>query len=55
MAPFIALSSLFVVLFGLGAAGVHALAGWYTPLRFALAGMFASSRPAACWSRSHRT
>jgi uncharacterized membrane protein len=40
MAPFIALSSLFLVLFGLGAAGVHALSGWYTPLRFALAGMF---------------
>jgi len=40
MAPFIALSSLFLLLFGLGAAGVHALSGWYTPLRFALAGMF---------------
>lgn len=40
MAPFIALSSLFLVLAGLGAVGVHALAGWYTPLRFALAGMF---------------
>jgi uncharacterized membrane protein len=40
MAPFIALSSLFLVLAGLGAAGVHALDGWHTPLRFALAGMF---------------
>jgi len=40
MAPFIALSSLFLLLVGLGAAGVHALAGWFTPLRFALAGMF---------------
>jgi uncharacterized membrane protein len=40
MAPFIVLSSLFLVLFGLGAAGVPALAGWYTPLRLALGGMF---------------
>lgn len=40
MAPFIALSSLFLLFFGLGAVGVHALAGWFTPLRFALAGMF---------------
>jgi uncharacterized membrane protein len=40
MAPFIALSSLFLLLAGLGAVGVHALSGWYTPLRFALAGMF---------------
>ena len=40
MAPFIALSSLFLLFAGLGAVGVHALAGWYTPLRFALAGMF---------------
>jgi uncharacterized membrane protein len=40
MAPFIALSSLFLVLAGLGAIGVHALAGWHTPLRLALAGMF---------------
>jgi uncharacterized membrane protein len=40
MAPFIVLASLFLVLAGLGAAGVHALAGWHTPLRLALAGMF---------------
>jgi uncharacterized membrane protein len=40
MAPFIALSSLFLTFAGLGALGVHALAGWYTPLRLALAGMF---------------
>jgi uncharacterized membrane protein len=40
MAPFIALSVLFLVFAGLGAVGVHALAGWQTPLRFALAGMF---------------
>src|SRR5262245_53954126 len=40
MAPFITLSGLFVVLAGLGALGVDALAGWYTPLRLALAGMF---------------
>jgi uncharacterized membrane protein len=40
MAPFIALSGLFLVFVGLGAAGVHALAGWHTPLRLALAGMF---------------
>jgi hypothetical protein len=33
MAPFIALSSLFLLFAGLGAAGVHALAGWYTPLQ----------------------
>jgi uncharacterized membrane protein len=40
MAPFIALSALFLVLGGLGLAGVHALEGWHTPLRLALAGMF---------------
>jgi uncharacterized membrane protein len=40
MAPFIALSGLFLVFAGLGLAGVHALAGWHTPLRLALAGMF---------------
>jgi hypothetical protein len=40
MAPFIALSSLFLLFAGLGAVGVHALAGWYLPLRLALAGMF---------------
>jgi uncharacterized membrane protein len=40
MAPFIALSSLFLILAGLRIAGVHALGGWHTPLRFALAGMF---------------
>jgi uncharacterized membrane protein len=40
MAPLIALSALFLTLAGLGAVGVHALAGWYTPLRFALGGMF---------------
>ena len=40
MAPFIALSTLFLVFAGLGAVGVHALAGWHTPLRLALAGMF---------------
>jgi len=40
MAPFITLSGLFLVFAGLSAAGVHALAGWYTWLRLALAGMF---------------
>jgi uncharacterized membrane protein len=40
MAPFITLSGLFLVLFGLGVAGVHAFAEWYTCLRLALAGMF---------------
>src|SRR5215831_13235904 len=40
MAPLVALVGLFVVLAGLGALGVSALAGWYTPLRLALAGMF---------------
>jgi uncharacterized membrane protein len=40
MAPFITLSGLFLILAGLGVVGVDALAGWYTPLRFALAGMF---------------
>src|SRR4051812_26020510 len=40
MAPLIALAGLFVVFGGLGALGVSALAGWYTPLRLALAGMF---------------
>jgi uncharacterized membrane protein len=40
MAPFIALSGLFLVFAGLGVAGVHAFAEWYTCLRLALAGMF---------------
>ena len=40
MAPFIALTGLFFTFAGLGALGVEALAGWYTPLRLALAGMF---------------
>lgn len=40
MAPFITLSGLFVVLAGLGLAGVRALADWHTCLRLALAGMF---------------
>src|SRR5262245_56067178 len=40
MAPFITLSGLFLLFVGLGAAGVHALSGWHTPLRLALAGMF---------------
>jgi uncharacterized membrane protein len=40
MAPFIALSGLFLVFLGLGAAGVHVFADWATCLRLALAGMF---------------
>jgi uncharacterized membrane protein len=40
MAPFIVLLTLFACFAGLGAAGVHPLAGWLAPLRFALAGMF---------------
>lgn len=53
MAPFIALSSLFLILAGLGAVGVHALAGWYTPLRFALAGMFLLTASAHWGKRRH--
>jgi uncharacterized membrane protein len=40
VAPLVVLVSLFVVLAGLGLAGVSFLSGWHTPLRFALAGMF---------------
>jgi uncharacterized membrane protein len=50
MAPFIALSGLFLILAGLGAVGVHALAGWHTPLRLALAGMFLLTA-SAHWGR----
>src|SRR5262245_56417488 len=50
MAPFVALSGLFLLLGGLGVAGVHALAGWYTPLRLALAGMFLLTA-SAHWGR----
>jgi uncharacterized membrane protein len=50
MAPFIALSSLFLMFAGLGAVGVHPLAGWYTPLRLALAGMFLLTA-SAHWGR----
>lgn len=41
MAPLIALLVLFVGFYGAGLLGVAFFAGWYTPLRFALAGMFA--------------
>ena len=40
MAPFIVLASLFALFRGLGVMGVSFFEGWYTPLRFALAGMF---------------
>jgi hypothetical protein len=40
MAPFIALSGLFLLFAGLGVAGVHVFAEWFTCLRLALAGMF---------------
>lgn len=40
MAPFVVLASLFAVLRALGLLGVTFFAGWYTPLRFALCGMF---------------
>jgi uncharacterized membrane protein len=50
MAPFIALSGLFLVFAGLGLAGVHIFAGWYTCLRLALAGMFLLTA-SAHWGR----
>ena len=40
MAPFITLSGLFLLFAGLGVAGVHVFAEWFTCLRLALAGMF---------------
>jgi uncharacterized membrane protein len=40
MAPFIVLASLFALFRGLGVMGVSFFEGWYTPLRFALSGMF---------------
>jgi uncharacterized membrane protein len=40
MAPLIVLTALFIVFGALGLLGVPPLAGWHTPLRFALAGMF---------------
>ncbi|MBJ6765493.1 DoxX family protein [Myxococcaceae bacterium JPH2] len=50
MAPLIVLVSLFALLSGLGLLGVSSLAGWYAPLRFALAGMFLLTA-SAHWGR----
>ncbi|MBU8894155.1 DoxX family protein [Corallococcus sp. M34] len=50
MAPLIVLVALFALLSGLGRLGVPALAGWYPPLRFALAGMFLLTA-SAHWGR----
>ncbi|MEO8185431.1 MAG: hypothetical protein ABI895_42020 [Deltaproteobacteria bacterium] len=50
MAPLVVLVGLFVGFFAVGLAGVSFFAGWVTPLRFALAGMFLLTA-SAHWGR----